>query len=310
MSPGDSATCSSTPPLLGFRARVVHTPILLGVCSVLAHRRYTASSRPMRYLAASIRVVPSHAVLAPRVLSLPAASRSTLMTGTRPEYAAPPQFYYNADEARKYLSNSHLVETQTRLAQRALELASPVSPPGTPGEPLLFLDVGCGTGLSGDVLTDAGHHWVGVDVSEFMLTVAVERDVDGDAVQLDMGAGLPFRIGVFDGAISVSALQWLCNADRTEHEPRRRLLSERRGADRHDPGTGASSGVQWRPVGGLSAQHPCQEVLPGAARRPARARRRKPAAAGGGYGGERGDRFSKAAAETVPESGRSNTQHA
>ena len=145
------------------------------------------------------------------------------MTGTRPEHTAPPEFYYNANEARKYLSNSHLVETQTRLAQRALELASPVSPPGTPGEPLLFLDVGCGTGLSGDVLTDAGHHWVGVDVSEFMLAVAVERDVDGDAVQLDIGAGLPFRIGVFDGAISVSALQWLCNADRTEHEPRRRL---------------------------------------------------------------------------------------
>jgi hypothetical protein len=28
---------------------------------------------------------------------------------------------------------------------------------------------------------------------------------------------------VFDGAISISAVQWLCNADRTSHDPRRRL---------------------------------------------------------------------------------------
>eukprot|EP00995_Heteronema_vittatum_P007392 NODE_2539_length_775_cov_181.557851_g1770_i0.p1 GENE.NODE_2539_length_775_cov_181.557851_g1770_i0~~NODE_2539_length_775_cov_181.557851_g1770_i0.p1 ORF type:complete len:241 (-),score=84.59 NODE_2539_length_775_cov_181.557851_g1770_i0:53-739(-) len=38
-----------------------------------------------------------------------------------------------------------------------------------------------------------------------------------------MGAGLPFRSGVFDGAISISALQWLCNADRSDHIPQLRL---------------------------------------------------------------------------------------
>lgn len=31
-----------------------------------------------------------------------------------------------------------------------------------------------------------------------------------ELVQHDMGLGLPFRDGTFDGAISVSALQWLC----------------------------------------------------------------------------------------------------
>jgi len=36
--------------------------------------------------------------------------------------------------------------------------------------------------------------------------------------------GLPVRNGIFDGAISVSALQWLCNADKTGHSPRKRLL--------------------------------------------------------------------------------------
>jgi len=39
----------------------------------------------------------------------------------------------------------------------------------------------------------------------------------------DMGQGLPLRRGVFDGAISISAAQWLCNADRTRHDPRKRL---------------------------------------------------------------------------------------
>lgn len=38
-----------------------------------------------------------------------------------------------------------------------------------------------------------------------------------------MGQGVPFKAGSFDGAISVSALQWLCNADKSCHEPSKRL---------------------------------------------------------------------------------------
>jgi len=33
----------------------------------------------------------------------------------------------------------------------------------------------------------------------------------------------PPRPGSFDGAISISAVQWLCNADRSSHDPRRRI---------------------------------------------------------------------------------------
>ena len=47
--------------------------------------------------------------------------------------------------------------------------------------------------------------------------------VEGDLLLGDMGQGLPMRTGCFDGAISISALQWLCNADRAGHEPRARL---------------------------------------------------------------------------------------
>lgn len=40
-----------------------------------------------------------------------------------------------------------------------------------------------------------------------------------------MGQGVPFKAGTFDGAISVSALQWLCNADKTSHNPQKRLYT-------------------------------------------------------------------------------------
>ena len=53
--------------------------------------------------------------------------------------------------------------------------------------------------------------------------VANEREMDGDLFLWDMGDGLGFRAGAFDGAISVSALQWLCNADRRDHHPPKRL---------------------------------------------------------------------------------------
>jgi 18S rRNA (guanine1575-N7)-methyltransferase len=40
-----------------------------------------------------------------------------------------------------------------------------------------------------------------------MLDVAREREAEGDLILGDLGEGLPFRAGAFDGAISISALQ-------------------------------------------------------------------------------------------------------
>jgi len=105
------------------------------------------------------------------------------------------------------------------MSARAIELLA------LPSEgPKYILDIGCGSGLSGEVIEEHGHVWVGVDISPSMLDVAVERGVDdGDICLLDMGHGLPFRPGSFDGAISISALQWLCNQDKTAHIPQRRM---------------------------------------------------------------------------------------
>ena len=41
--------------------------------------------------------------------------------------------------------------------------------------PLLLLDIGCGTGLSGQVLEEQGHHWLGTDISASMLEVNAPR---------------------------------------------------------------------------------------------------------------------------------------
>ena len=40
-----------------------------------------------------------------------------------------------------------------------------------------LLDIGCGSGLSGSVLTDHGYNWIGVDISSSMLEVAKENEV-------------------------------------------------------------------------------------------------------------------------------------
>jgi len=45
----------------------------------------------------------------------------------------------------------------------------------------------------------------------------------GDVVQADMGQGLPYRPGSFDGVISISALQWLCYSNSSEQDPKLRL---------------------------------------------------------------------------------------
>ena len=52
----------------------------------------------------------------------------------------------------------------------------------------------------------------GFDISPAMLDVATDREVEGDLCLHDLGQGMPLRAGVFDGAISISAIQWLCNA--------------------------------------------------------------------------------------------------
>lgn len=130
--------------------------------------------------------------------------------------------HYNDTEARKYTTSSRIQNIQASMTHRALELLD------LPG-PSFILDIGCGSGLSGEILSglseDEGgpHVWVGMDVSASMLDVALQRDVEGDLLLADIGQGVPFRAGSFDAAISISAIQWLCNAETSDVSPQGRL---------------------------------------------------------------------------------------
>ncbi|CAF3633490.1 unnamed protein product [Rotaria sordida] len=140
------------------------------------------------------------------------------MASKRPEHQGPPDIFYNEEEARKYSQNTHIIDVQTKLSERAIELLNLPDE-----ESCLVLDIGCGSGLSGEVLTELGHQWIGLDISQAMLDVAQERESEGDLILGDIGYGMPFRAGSFDGAISISALQWLCQADKSYHNPVKRL---------------------------------------------------------------------------------------
>ncbi|CAO2629918.1 Probable 18S rRNA (guanine-N(7))-methyltransferase [Lemmus lemmus] len=136
----------------------------------------------------------------------------------RPEHSGPPELFYDQNEARKYVRNSRMIDIQTKMTERALELLCLPE-----GQPSYLLDIGCGTGLSGDYISEEGHYWVGIDISSAMLDAALDRDTEGDLLLGDMGQGIPFRPGSFDGCISISAVQWLCNANKKSDIPARRL---------------------------------------------------------------------------------------
>ncbi|EEB07198.1 rRNA methyltransferase [Schizosaccharomyces japonicus yFS275] len=136
---------------------------------------------------------------------------------SRPEHIAPPEIFYNDVEARKYSKNTRIQSIQAEMTERALELLDPEGPS-------FILDIGCGSGISTAIAESFGHTLVGMDISPSMLSVALENDeVEGDLLLGDIGAGVPFRAGTFDGVISISAIQWLLNADKTCNVPQRRL---------------------------------------------------------------------------------------
>lgn len=77
-----------------------------------------------------------------------------------------------------------------------------------------ILDVGCGTGTLAWRLQGEAYKVVGVDGSEGMLRVALEKDVTVIRV---LAQNLPFPDEVFDGVVSVALLHHLGSRDLVEH---------------------------------------------------------------------------------------------
>lgn len=135
---------------------------------------------------------------------------------SRPEDLLPPDLFYNDTESAKYTTSSRIKSIQASMTHRALELLDLA-------QPSFILDIGCGSGLSGEILSEDEHVWVGMDIAPSMLDIALQREVDGDLFLADMGQGIPFRAGAFDAAVSISAIQWLCNAETSGVSPEGRL---------------------------------------------------------------------------------------
>jgi 18S rRNA (guanine1575-N7)-methyltransferase len=57
------------------------------------------------------------------------------------------------------------MDIQEEMCRRAIELL--LLPED---QSCLLLDIGCGSGLSGDVLENEGHTWIGMDISSAMLS--------------------------------------------------------------------------------------------------------------------------------------------
>jgi 18S rRNA (guanine1575-N7)-methyltransferase len=59
-----------------------------------------------------------------------------------------------------------MMEIQLTMSERAVELLCLPE-----NQPCHLLDLGCGSGLSGETLTEQGHIWTGVDISSAMLGI-------------------------------------------------------------------------------------------------------------------------------------------
>ena len=68
---------------------------------------------------------------------------------SRPELTGHASLFYNDKEARKYDSSSRMVSIQREITERAIELLK--LPNAASERPSFILDVGCGSGLSGQV---------------------------------------------------------------------------------------------------------------------------------------------------------------
>lgn len=94
----------------------------------------------------------------------------------KPENTHKSEFYsvINSDDYKLYLItyltllisifSSRIMDIQAQMTERCLELL--LLPEDTP---CLLLDIGCGSGLSGAVLEESGHMWIGMDISPAML---------------------------------------------------------------------------------------------------------------------------------------------
>jgi 18S rRNA (guanine1575-N7)-methyltransferase len=108
---------------------------------------------------------------------------------SRPELTGHASLFYNERESKKYDSSSRMVSIQREITHRAIELLKLDSNSTTEnnggGRPSLILDVGCGSGLSGQVRTNTPIHpftfiYIYIYVCAFFTALASSLHVSDD----------------------------------------------------------------------------------------------------------------------------------
>ena len=180
----------------------------------------------------------------------------------RPEESGPPENFYDRKEARKYTSSSRIIRIQAEIANRCIELLNIPDNnkrfildvgcgSGLSGAALERAGhewVGCDVSQNMLQIASEREQCVRVNSDDKESEMICESDDEGsdgveheqmempptkkqqwthvgsaELVQHDMGLGLPFREGSFDGVISVSALQWLCYDNSSKQTAAKRL---------------------------------------------------------------------------------------
>jgi len=117
-----------------------------------------------------------------------------------PEDYILPEVYYNEERAKQYDKNTRIRKIQREMSLRALEILEKKPP-------ALFLDLGCGTGHSMQVILEAGFEGKGIDIADSMLIIAKKGGLD--VYKADFTIKIPFESNIFDFIISISTLQWI-----------------------------------------------------------------------------------------------------
>ncbi|MHA1250735.1 MAG: class I SAM-dependent methyltransferase [Promethearchaeota archaeon] len=107
--------------------------------------------------------------------------------------------YFKGEELIRYAKSKSIMRIQEKITYRAIELIEPK-------KNWLFLDAGAGPGFSSIVLNELGYKVVALDIIPEFLYYYKFNEIN--PIIADM-CNLPFRDNVFDGLISISALQWI-----------------------------------------------------------------------------------------------------
>lgn len=108
--------------------------------------------------------------------------------------------YFKGKTLFDYANSKNIMRIQQKITLRALELLE------FPNKNSLILDAGCGPGFASLLLKEMGYNVVSIDLIEQFLLFYELGDVN--PITADM-CSLPFKESLFDGVISISALQWI-----------------------------------------------------------------------------------------------------